>query len=162
MLLRQRMLEHSSTEELATLHRRASAWYAERGLIEEALMQVLEAGDAASAARLVEAQFLPLREEERWMLMERWLHLLPEEQIQSSPTLLCARIWILQTHGLHTDLPRLLTLAEQLLATRAGHTSDDDIRQFRLLHALLELGWSHSYYRAGEAQSSLERARSAL
>ena len=34
-LLRQRMLDRSSAEELATLHHRASEWYAERGLIEE-------------------------------------------------------------------------------------------------------------------------------
>lgn len=162
VLLRQRMLDHSSTEELDTLHHRASAWYAEQGLIEEALRHALEAGDTSYAAHLVEAQFLPLRELERWMLMERWLHLLPEERIQNSPTLLCARIWILQTHGLHTDLPRLLTAAEQLLATSASHTSDEDARQFRLLHALIEIGWSHHYYRRGEAQSSLESARSAL
>jgi LuxR family transcriptional regulator, maltose regulon positive regulatory protein len=162
VLLRQRMLDRSSTEELATLHHRASMWYAERGLIEEALMQALEAGDAPSAARLVEAQFLPLRERERWMLMERLLHLLPEEHIQSSPALLCARIWILQTRGLHTDLPRLLMAAEQLLAASASHTSDEGTRQFRLLHALIEIGWSHHYYRKGQPQSSLESARSAL
>ena len=35
-LLQQRLREYISTEELATLHRRASAWYAEQGLIEEA------------------------------------------------------------------------------------------------------------------------------
>jgi LuxR family maltose regulon positive regulatory protein len=162
VLLRQRMLEHSGAEELATLHRRASAWCAEQGLIEEALMQALEAGDAPSAARLVETQFLTLRERERWMPMERWLHFLPEEQIQNSPTLLCARIWVLQTRGLHADLPYLLTATEQLLATRASDASEEDTRHFSLLHALVDIGWSLHYYRRGQAQLSLESARSAL
>jgi LuxR family maltose regulon positive regulatory protein len=93
VLLRQRMFEHSSAEELDILNHRASAWYAERGFIEEALRHALEAGDMPYAARLVEAQFLPMRERERWMLMERLLHLLPEELIQSSPALLCARAY---------------------------------------------------------------------
>jgi ATP/maltotriose-dependent transcriptional regulator MalT len=97
MLLRQRMLKSVSAKELATLHQRASTWYAEQGLIEEALRHALEAGDAAGAAHLIESQFLPMRERERWILMERWLHLLPEEQINNSPTLLCARVWIMQT-----------------------------------------------------------------
>ena len=161
-VLRQRMLERSSAEELATLHRRASAWYAEQGLIEEAIRHALHVGDAVSAARLVEGQFIPTREQERWMLMERWLHLLPEEQIQSSPILLCARVWIMQTHGQHTDLPHLLTAIEHLLTKSDKHVSDEDNRQFRLLHALVEIAWSHCYYRAGQAQSSLERARSAM
>ena len=58
-LLQQRLQVHSSTEELATLHRRASAWYAEQGLIEEAIEHALAAGDASGAANLVEAHFLP-------------------------------------------------------------------------------------------------------
>lgn len=94
-----RMLEHSSAEERDTLHHRASAWYVERGFIEEALGHVLEVGDTLYAAHLVEAQFLPLREHEHWMLMERWLHLLPEDRIQSSPTLLCGTLWIYTTHA---------------------------------------------------------------
>ena len=162
VLLRQRMLDQSSTEELALLHLKASEWYAERGLIEEAIGHAFEAGDEAYAARLVEAQFLAAREQELWMFMERWLRLLPEEQIQSSPTLLCARIWIFQTHARHAELPDLLTAAEQLLATRANNASDADTKQLRLLHALLEIGWSHCYYRAGEAELSVERARSGL
>jgi LuxR family maltose regulon positive regulatory protein len=162
VLLRQRMLDHCTAEELATLHHRASVWYAERGFIEEALKHALEAGDTPYAALLVEAQFLPARRYERWMLMERWLRLLPEELIQDSPTLLCARVWILQTHGLHTDLPRLLTATKQLLTARDSHVNDEDTRQSRLLHALVEIAWSHCYYRTGQAKSSLESARSAL
>ncbi len=161
-LLQQRLQAHSSQEELAALHRRASAWYADQGLIEEALAHALAAGDAAYAAHLVEAQLLPAREQEQWLQMERWLRLLPEEQIQGSPLLLCARVWIVWARGQLTELPRLLTAAERLLANSDGRASDADNRQSRLQHALIAIGWSHFQYRTGQAQASLESARSAL
>ena len=64
-LLQQRLQERLSQEEIALLHRRASAWYAEQGLLEEALEHALEAGDGREAARLVEAQFFRASEQER-------------------------------------------------------------------------------------------------
>jgi LuxR family transcriptional regulator, maltose regulon positive regulatory protein len=161
-LLQQRLQGQSSQEELALLHRRASAWYAEQGRLEEALEHALAAGDVANAARLVEAQFLPAREQEQWVQMERWLRLLPAEQIQSSPVLLCARVWIVWARGQLTELPRLLTAAERLLATSDSRASDANTRQSRLQHALIAISWSHFQYRTGQAQASLASALSAL
>jgi len=161
-LMQQRLQEQSSKEELATLHLRASAWYAEQGLIEEAIAHTLEAGDAPGAASLVEAHFLSAFEQQQLVALERWLHLLPEDQIQSSPGLLFARVWILQIHGQLTDLPRLLTAAEQLLATSGSDTSSRENLDSRILYALIALGWSFLQYFAGQAQASLESARSAL
>jgi LuxR family maltose regulon positive regulatory protein len=161
-LLEQRLQERLSQEELATLHRRASAWYAEQGLIEEALEHALVAGDAAYAARLVEAQFLQAFEQEQLVQMERWLRLLPEEQLQGSPLLLAAQAWILQARGQLTELPRLLTAAEQHLATSGSGAGDMDNWQSRVLRALIATEWSLFKYFSGQAQASLERARSAL
>ena len=96
------------------------------------------------------------------MQMERWLRLLPEEQIQSSPVLLCARVWIVWARGQLTDLPPLLTAAERLLATSDSRTSDADNQQSRLQHALIAISWSHFQYRTGQAQASLASALSAL
>jgi len=56
-LLQQRLQEHISTEELAVLHRRASAWYAAQGLIEHAIEHALRAREVLGATSLVEAQF---------------------------------------------------------------------------------------------------------
>jgi LuxR family transcriptional regulator, maltose regulon positive regulatory protein len=161
-LLQQRLQAHVSQEEVAALQRKASAWYDGQGLIEQALAQALAAGDVSGAAHLVEAQFLWAFEQERMMQMERWLRLMPEEQIQGSPGLLVARVWILQARGQLTDLPRLLRAAEQLLASADSGQQDLDNRQSRLLHALIALLWSQFQYRTGQAQASLESARSAL
>jgi LuxR family maltose regulon positive regulatory protein len=161
-LLQQRLQAHSSTEELATLHRRASAWHAGLGLIEQAIEHALVAGDVSGATSLVEAQFFWAFEQEQLAQMERWLRLLPEEQVQSSPLLLFARAWILQARGQLTDLPRLLTAAEQHLATSGSGEGDMDNWQSRVLHALIAILSSQFQYFSGQVQASLESARSAL
>ncbi len=161
-VLQQRLQEHSSTEELAMLHRRVSAWYTEQGLIEEAIRHALAAGEVAAATSLVEAHFFRAFEQEQWVQMERWLGLLPEEQIQGSPVLLVARAWILQAHGELKDFPRLLTAAERLLAMSRSDASDLDDPKHKLLHALIATQWSQFQYFTGQFQASLESARSAL
>ena len=160
LLLHQRLQARSSHEELAALHRRASAWYAGQGLIDEAIKHALAAGDGSGAAQLVEAQVLRAYEQEQMVQLEGWLRLLPKEQLQGSPRLLFATAWILQAQGRLTDLPQLLSAAERLLATSDMHDGDDP--QYRLLQALIAIGWSHFQFFTGQAQASLESARAAL
>ena len=161
-LLQQRLQEKSSTEELATLHRRASAWYAEHALINEAIEHAFAAGDAREATKQVEALFLPTLEQEQWVQLERWLRLLSEEQIQDSPSLIIALAWTLQLRGKLTDLPRLLRAAEQLLDTADIPAKDADNAKQRLLRVLIAILWSVFHYFSGQVQASLESARSAL
>jgi LuxR family maltose regulon positive regulatory protein len=161
-LLQKQLQERMSKDEITMLHQRASAWYAEQGLIEEAIQHALAGGDESSAKHLVEAQLFWAFKQEQWVQLERWLRLLPEEQIQGSPGLLVARAWILQTRGQLIDLPRLLTTAEQLLCADGSSASDPDDRQSRILHAMIANTWSYIQYFTGQVQESLESARSAL
>jgi len=161
-LLQQRSQTHNSQEELATLHTRASAWYARHDLIEEAIRHALLARDSSRATQLVEAHFFQAFEQERLTLVEHWLHLLPEQQIQGSPLLLTAKAWISQARGQLKELPRLLTAADQLLANDDRDTSDALDPPFKLLRGLMETLWSLYYFFSGQAQDSLECARSAL
>ncbi|TMD67178.1 MAG: hypothetical protein E6I91_07715 [Chloroflexi bacterium] len=161
-LLQQRLQGRVSREEIALLHQRASAWYAGQGLIEEAIEHARASGDGPGAAQLVAAHFLWAFQQEQWVQMEHWLRLLPEEQIQSSPVLLVARAWILQAHGQLKDLPRVLTAAEQLLATSDSDTSKPNDPPSRLLRALIAILWSMVQFFSGQAQASLQSARSAL
>jgi LuxR family maltose regulon positive regulatory protein len=161
-LLKQRLQTLSNAEELALLRRRASAWYAEQGLIEQALDHALAAGDAAGAAHLVEAHFLPAFEQEQLVQVEHWVSLLPEEQIQGSPVLLFAKAWILQAQGQLKDFPRLLTTAEQLLDASSNGVRNLDDPHSRLLHALIATEWSLFQYFTVQVQASMASARSAL
>jgi LuxR family maltose regulon positive regulatory protein len=161
-LLQQRLQLHCSQEELAAIHLRASEWYATQGLIEEAIRHALLAGDASMAMQLVEAQFFQAFDQEQLTLVEHWLHLLPEEQVQASPFLLVAQAWISQARGHLQKLPRLLMAAEQLLACGDRNSSDAHDSPFRLLRGLMEALWSVFHFFTGQALASLESARSAL
>jgi len=161
-LLQGQLQAHSSKDEIAMLHTRASAWYADQGLIDEAIEHALAAGDALSATRLVEAHFFWAFENQQWVQLERWLRLLPEEQIQGSIVLLVARVWIVQAQGQLNEMPRWLTAAGQLLAINDSERSDQDNPQSRILHALVAILWSMIQYFTGQIQASLENARSAL
>ncbi len=161
-LLQQRLREHCSDEELATLHRRASTWYAMRGLIDEAIRHALLAGDASRATQLVEAHFHWAFEQEGWMQKERWLSALPEDQVQRSPCLLLARARIVQFHGQMTDLPTLLDEVEQLLAISDSSRPDQADFLYRLLPTASAISWCQFHYFTGQAQASLESAQRAL
>ncbi len=161
-LLEQRLQERFSQEKIATLHRRASSWYATQGLTQEAIEHTLAAGDLTEAAHLVEVRLLRAIEQEQWAQMERWLHLLPEELIQGRPGLLVARAWILEVRGLLEGVPRLLTAAEQLIETSRSSVTDLDESQIKVLRALIALSWSLIQHVRGQTQESLQSARSAL
>jgi len=161
-LLQQRLQTHRNPDELATLHLRASSWYVGHDLIEKAISHALLAKDPSKATHLVEAHFFQAFEQEQLLLVDHWLRLLPEEQIQGSPFLLAARAWISQARGHLKELPSLLTAAEQLLASSDRESSDADDTPFRLLGGLIATLWTLYYFFTGQAQASLEYARSAL
>ena len=89
-------------ERLPLLHRRASSWYVQQGLIGEAVEHALAAGDMEQAAGLVEqiAQATFLRGEVRTLL--GWLSALPEAIVHARPRLSLAHAWALDFTG-HVD-----------------------------------------------------------
>ena len=134
-----------------------------RDLIEEAIGHALMARDASSATQLVEAHFFQAFKQEQLVQMEHWLRLLPEEQIQGSPYLLCRAS---------------VDLADARAAQRPSSLADNsraavckrrqqiavilDDPPFRLLHALIATCGACIQYFTGQVQASLESARSAL
>jgi LuxR family maltose regulon positive regulatory protein len=161
-LLQQRLRERVSREEVAALHQRAIAWYSDRGLIDQALDQAITAGEAHVATQLVEAQFFRAFEQEQLVQVERWLRLLPEEQVQNSPILLVAKVWVLQARGQLKDLPHLLWVARRLLGNNGNKMKDLDDTSAKLLYAFIGIAWSHVQFFTGQIQVSLKSARSAI
>jgi LuxR family maltose regulon positive regulatory protein len=161
-LLQQRLRSHSNQEELAILHLKASDWYARHDLVDEAIRHSLQAGDVTRATQQVETHFWQAFEQEQLALVEHWLRLLPEEQIQGSPYLLAARAWISQARGQLKELPPLLTAAEQLLARVDQEMIFLQDPNIGLLHGLIATLWSLYQFFTGQIQASLESARSAL
>jgi LuxR family maltose regulon positive regulatory protein len=94
-LLQQRLAAEMTPEEVNHLHCLASAWFEEHGLLEEALIHALAAGDLDLAVSQMSSGLRSVINREDWPTLVRWLRQLPEEQITQHPKLLIMRAWIL-------------------------------------------------------------------
>ena len=83
------------TKDTAALHARASAWFVEHGLVEEALDHALAAGDVAGAAQIVEQNRRVVLVDDKWYVLDKWLDRLPAEIKQQRAELLLAQAWVL-------------------------------------------------------------------
>ena len=90
-LLRAR-LQQQQPARIPALHRNAAAWYAERGLADDAIRHAVAAGEMTWAARLIERHFdavHSLRGEAA--TVQRWFAPLPADLVRSRPRLLLAQ-----------------------------------------------------------------------
>jgi len=97
-LLRQR-LQQAHPDLVLTLHRRASEWFQQNGLMAEAIDHALAAEDLERAADLVEqnAEATLMRGEAATFL--RWVSALPDELVHARPSLCVFYAWMLLMHG---------------------------------------------------------------
>jgi LuxR family maltose regulon positive regulatory protein len=116
-LLQNRLLRQAGPVEVAELHRRASAWLAGNGLVEEAIGHALAAGDEAAAVQIIEVNRHQAMNQERWQQLEAWLRLLPRRLGDERPELLLAEAWIRHKQWRYGDLVPYLARIEALLQT---------------------------------------------
>ena len=106
--------ENNSPEFVASLHRRASAWYAGHDYIEEALRHSLTAGDVETAVELVALNRHELINQESYQRLTRWLKMFPQQVIEESPDLLLIQARFAQTA--RVDIEELYQLTEMVAA----------------------------------------------
>jgi LuxR family maltose regulon positive regulatory protein len=106
---------HRSAGEISVLHSRASEWFAENGLIDEAFRHALAAGDVNGAAQLVEQNRQAELNADRWYVLENWLSMLPDTVIQQRPLLLLTQVWIHYYNHNHPLIEPILDVTESLL-----------------------------------------------
>ncbi len=97
-LLRKR-LRYVQPEQEPILHRRASAWYEENGLMAEAINHALSAQDYARAADLIEQVAERTLMHSEIATFTRWVDLLPDELVQARPSLCLSHAWALLLSG---------------------------------------------------------------
>ena len=93
-LLLNQLKRRYSSEDINALHAGASAWFADNGMITEAIRHALAAGDEAGAAQLAVQNRQAALNAESWFVLEKWLSMLPDAMIQQRPELLIAQVWI--------------------------------------------------------------------
>jgi LuxR family maltose regulon positive regulatory protein len=144
-------------DQVATLHRRASAWYEQHGSAADAIHHALAARDFARAADLIELELPAMHRGKQEATLLGWLKVLPEELIRCRPVLSAGYAWaLLATSELEAAGARLQD-AERWLATtedteeRALVPSAEmvvvDEAEFRRLPATIAV------YRAAQAQA---------
>ena len=97
-LLRQRLRQRQS-DLVPTLHHRASDWYEQNGLIDEAIEHTLRAKDFEQAAYLIERVADAVWARGGDTKLRRWLDELPVELVLSKPKLCIFRAWELFASG---------------------------------------------------------------
>lgn len=115
-LLQRRQAQELGPEEIAALNRRAGAWLAAHGFVEEALRHLLVGGDTAAAVALIEDRRHEMLNQGETHRLARWLGLLPEDAVARRPALLQLKAWVLRWQAKFQAVPALLQQAEALLA----------------------------------------------
>jgi len=101
-VLRKRLTHGGHGDFTAALHRRASTWYEQQGLIAEAVQHALAAGATDQAARLVEQASLTMMQRSELQTLQRWIEALPTDLVRARPWLALRYAWLLRLNG---DLP---------------------------------------------------------
>ncbi|HLO30112.1 MAG TPA: LuxR C-terminal-related transcriptional regulator [Anaerolineales bacterium] len=121
-LLRARLGQVFSTEEIQALHRRAAAWYEEADLTNEAIEQALAAHDDAHAVQLVEKTALPMIMKAYFKTVEDWLQRISPEYLNKSRRANMAFAWM---HLLRRNFARATPHLERLQVLFAPEQGDE-------------------------------------
>jgi LuxR family maltose regulon positive regulatory protein len=105
-------------DQVATLHRRASAWYEQHGEVSEAIRHALAACDFTRAADLVELAVPAMLRNRQEATVLGWLKALPDELVRARPVLSVRYAGTLLLHGELEGVEARLSDAEQWLDTK--------------------------------------------
>jgi LuxR family maltose regulon positive regulatory protein len=107
-------VQNEPRTDVASLHRRASAWYASRGLLPDAVRHALEAQDFESAAEMIESAVPDLWKRGEVATLLQWMEALPEETLRAHPRACAYSAVILHLRSTSFALvERRLQLAEE-------------------------------------------------
>ncbi|RPH37724.1 hypothetical protein EHM92_01950, partial [bacterium] len=122
-------LRHEQPMQVPDLHRRASAWFEQRGLIPEAMNHALAARDYESAVRLLEGVAGPMIKQGETVTLLSWLDSLPVELVRSRPRLSLAKAWAVVSQDRMQEAAGYLSDAERW--TMQEDSSNPDVRTIR-------------------------------
>jgi LuxR family maltose regulon positive regulatory protein len=118
--------------EIAALRLRASRWFAEHDLVEDAIQYALAAADADAAVHLVEQQCYDLMNTEQWSRLKRWLTWLSEDVVAQHASLLSAQAYLALFRGEDLKMVTSVQQAERLLVTLPPQAAERQIVQAEL------------------------------
>jgi LuxR family maltose regulon positive regulatory protein len=96
------------------LHRRASAWFDEAGLFEEAIRHAIAAADYQGAGALIARHWFRYATAGQLVSLERWLEALPEDLINHDAPLVMVKARLCAICGRGEESKRWLEVAESI------------------------------------------------
>ena len=157
--LRARILSEEP-DKVPVLHRRASDWYEQHGLMEDAVRHALAGGDLERAAHLMELALPDLRRNRQDSTLLGWLEVLPDEVVRRSAVLSVFRGWMLMVAGDLDAVEDRLDDAERALA--GAGKPDADNEELRTLPATVAIYRASLAQARGDASSTARHAQRAL
>ena len=116
-VLRARLLASHPAEDIALLHRRASAWHEAEGNDREAIGHALRSGDSERTSRLVSGASLARLNAGELSTLRQWLDALPPEAVREDAQLSASYAWCLTLAGETSGVSDRLADAERALAS---------------------------------------------
>ncbi len=146
------------------LHGRASRWFEEHDLLDEAVRHALAGGDVERAARLVEQAVPQIRRERREAVVQGWLAALPDDTVRRSPVLsVFAAALSLAAGDLGAVQPRLDDAERALAAAAAAGTRPwPQTDELRTLPSTIEVYRASLAQAAGDVEGTARHAGRAL
>jgi LuxR family transcriptional regulator, maltose regulon positive regulatory protein len=157
---------------VATLHRRASAWYEQHGEVADAIRHALAGEDFARAADLVELALPAMSRSRQEATLLAWLRALPDEVLHVRPVLGGAYAHLLLASGELEGVEERLLSAERWLDTTADRRArldapaaamvvvDDEA--FRRLPGTIAIARAGLALAGGDVPATVRYARQAL
>jgi LuxR family maltose regulon positive regulatory protein len=107
-------LKRSRPDLLPVLHGRASAWFEEEGLFEDAIRHAMAAPDYERAGALIARHWFRYAVTGQLASLERWLEALPDYLSDREAPLVLVKAWICAIYGRREESEHFLQLAENL------------------------------------------------
>jgi len=107
-------MKSSKPDLLPTLHGRASVWFEEEGLFEDAIRHAIAAADYERAGELISRHWFRYAVTGQLGSLERWLEALPDNLTNRDAPLVLVRAWVCAIYGRREESMRFLVLAESI------------------------------------------------
>jgi LuxR family maltose regulon positive regulatory protein len=119
---------------MPALHRRASAWFRDQGLVDEAVDHARAAGDVAGTVDLIAGHWYAYVNAGRTETVRGWIKQLSDEQVTADPLAAHCAAWVAALSGEPETVQRLIPVVEE--GKHAG-ALPDGMRSLKFSAALL-------------------------
>ena len=157
-LLQYQLAIRTDAQQVALLHLRASRWFADNGLLQEAFDHALAADDVNQIVALIATHRHNLMNQDQWAMLQRWLNSLPQQVINQHIPLLLTEAWLFNRASNYQKIPSILQQIETLFAASKTPNAPERLifqGETAALAAVLQ-------YFAGQGERCIETARFAL